>query len=51
MLRIVDEKENHRGTLYKAQRGKPTLVCNFTEDEKKNFEHDTFVKHKGLQQG
>lgn len=51
MLRVVDEKENHRGTLYKAQRGKPALVCNFTEDEKKSFEHDTFVEQKGLQQG
>ncbi len=51
MLRIVDEKENHRGTLYKAQRGKPTLVCNFTEDEKKSFEHNPIQEQKGLQQG
>ncbi len=51
MLRIVDEKENHRGTLYKAQRGKPVLVCNFTEDEKKSFEHGAFQEQKGLQQG
>ena len=50
MLRIVDEKENHRGTLYKAQRGKPTLVCNFTEDEKKSFEHNPIQEQKALQQ-
>ena len=50
MLRIIDE-ENQRGTLYKAQRGKPALVCNFTEDEKKSFEHDAFHEQKGLQQG
>ena len=50
MLRIVDEKENHRGTLYKAQRGKPALVCNFTEDEKKSFEHNPIQEQKALQQ-
>ncbi len=51
MLRIVDEKENHRGTLYKAQRGKPTLVSNFTENEKKSFEHNPIQEQKALQQG
>ncbi|MGD1872959.1 MAG: hypothetical protein ACFB02_07885 [Mastigocoleus sp.] len=50
MLRIIDE-ENHRGTLYKAQKGKPALVCNFTEDEKKSFELDIRQEQKGLQQG
>jgi hypothetical protein len=49
MLRIIDE-ENHRGTLYKAQRGKPALVCNFTEDEKRSFEHNAKQEQKGLQQ-
>lgn len=37
MLRIVDE-ENHRGTLYKVQRGKPAQVCKFSSDEKRCFE-------------
>ncbi|WP_228059901.1 hypothetical protein [Plectonema radiosum] len=50
MLRIVDE-ENHRGTLYKVQKGKPIQVCKFTEDEKRSFEHDVIQQQKGLQQG
>ena len=50
MLRIVDE-ESHRGTLYKVQKGKPVQVCKFTEDEKRNFEHDAIQEQKGLQQG
>ena len=50
MLRIIDEESN-RGTLYKAQRGKPALVCNFTEDEKRSFEHNAKQEQKGLQQG
>ena len=50
MLRIVDEKENHRGTLYKAQRGKPFEVCKFTEDEKRSFEHNSIQEQKALQQ-
>lgn len=37
MLRIVDE-ENHRGTLYKVQRGNPSQMCEFTSDEKRSFE-------------
>lgn len=51
MLRIVDEKENHRGTLYKVQKGKPVQVCKFTEDEKRSFEHNAKQEQKGLQQG
>ena len=50
MLRIVDEKENHRGTLYKVQRGKPFEVCKFTEDEKRSFEHNPIQEQKALQQ-
>jgi hypothetical protein len=49
-LRIVDE-ESHRGTLYKVQKGKPVQVCNFTEDEKRSFEHNAKQEQKGLQQG
>ena len=50
MLRIVDE-ENHRGTLYKVQKGKPVQVCKFTENEKRSFEHDAKQQHlKNLQQ-
>lgn len=37
MLRIVDE-ENHRGTLYKVQRGKLPQVSKFSSDEKRCFE-------------
>jgi hypothetical protein len=33
----VDEVGN-RGTLYRVQRGKPIQVCDFTENEKQNFE-------------
>ena len=50
MLRIVDEKENHRGTLYKVQRGKPFEVCKLTEDEKRSFEHNPIQEQKALQQ-
>ena len=49
ILRIVDE-ESHRGTLYKVQKGKPVQVCNFTEDEKRSFEHNAKQEQKGLQQ-
>jgi hypothetical protein len=45
MLRIVDE-ENHRGTLYKVQRGESLRVCDFTEHEKQNFEQLKLDKHK-----
>jgi hypothetical protein len=51
MLRIADEKENHRGTLYKVQKGKPVQVCKFTENEKRSFEHNAKQEQKGLQQG
>ncbi|MEA5594725.1 hypothetical protein [Rivularia sp. UHCC 0363] len=51
MLRIVDDEESHRGTLYKVQKGKPVQVCKFTENEKKSFEHDAKQQHlKNLQQ-
>lgn len=35
-LRIVDET-SHRGTLYKAQKGKPAQSCEFTSAEKEAF--------------
>ncbi len=50
MLRIVDEKENHRGTLYKVQRGKLFEVCKFTDDEKRSFERNPIQEQKALQQ-
>jgi hypothetical protein len=46
MVRITDEV-NNRGTLYKVQREKPIQICEFTEDEKKNFEQK---QHKLIKQ-
>jgi hypothetical protein len=45
MLRVVDEVGN-RGTLYKVQRGKPIQVCDFTVNEKQNFEQLKLDKYK-----
>lgn len=50
LLRIVDELED-RGTLYKAQKGKPATICEFSNEEKKSFEqHAKQHQHKNLQQ-
>ncbi|GJD19882.1 hypothetical protein RIVM261_048380 [Rivularia sp. IAM M-261] len=49
LLRIVDELAD-RGTLYKAQKGKPATICEFSNEEKKSFEqHALTNQHKNLQ--